>query len=598
MRLIQRLLVVDWSSVAVGVVIAYSIAPLASLVKSGWKCVATRFERLFCFSSIKARKVEELEKLITEAEHFIMQDSPSIDTVNALSRLSIAELRVELRARRLTATTLLRVFLLNTIDAHRRGNCVVWLMLKDAIQNAAVADQIYDQLDPNVHTLPLLGIPISIKENIGYSGTDCTMGLIHKAFHPVTEDASSVVALRVAGANVFVKTNVPALLMSYECQNALFGVATNPFDARRTCGGSSGGEGCLIALRGSVAGVGTDVGGSIRIPAAFCGLVGLKPTFLRVSSRGNRPVRGDESIPSVTGPMGRCAADVIEMFRSLVNSTAVVDGVVNRVPFREDVFQNFLHKKVLRVGYYVSDGLMETHPECMRVVENTVTALRAEGHHVELVKPPMVLQAMSVFYQLVGADGTRKMRYNLGSDEAFGVIQPLLRLASLPAILRSVAISLVSRVTGPEFAQILTDAVEKRVDEFNDLLVLRNQVRHAFAEMMADSQLDVVVAPGFYIPPPLAGSTTAISYGMFCTGYYNVLDLPVVSLPAGRVESSAPWILSSTANGMSRQIHRVHNLGAGEGLIGLPLGVQIIAPKFMDEVALAVSARIEHMVQV
>ena len=112
-------------------------------------------------------------------------------------------------------------------------------------------------------------------------GFDSTCGLACRCFDPAAEDAVLIRALRRAGAIPFVRTNVPQLLMIPECSNGIHGTTCNPHDATRTCGGSTGGEGALIAARGSPLGVGTDIGGSIRIPSAFCGICGFKPTGTR-----------------------------------------------------------------------------------------------------------------------------------------------------------------------------------------------------------------------------------------------------------------------------------------------------------------------------
>jgi fatty acid amide hydrolase len=129
---------------------------------------------------------------------------------------------------------------------------------------------------------PLHGLPISVKEQIGVKGTDSTLGFAKYVFQPSATDAPIVAALKDLGAIPFCKTNVPQSLLTYGCGNPIFGETVNCLNSKLSPGGSSGGEACLIAGGGSVLGIGTDVGGSVRIPAHFCGVVGMKPTRQRM----------------------------------------------------------------------------------------------------------------------------------------------------------------------------------------------------------------------------------------------------------------------------------------------------------------------------
>ena len=160
--------------------------------------------------------------------------------------------------------------------------------MTEQLFEAAVADaQLCDeerragQLRGKLH-----GLPVSIKEQISQAGFDSTCGACCRLFQPAESDAIIVQLLKNAGAIPFCRTNVPQLLMLPESFNAIYGTSNNPFDVTRTPGGSSGGETALLAARGSPLGIGTDVGGSIRIPAVLCGIYGFKPTVDRLSTKG------------------------------------------------------------------------------------------------------------------------------------------------------------------------------------------------------------------------------------------------------------------------------------------------------------------------
>jgi fatty acid amide hydrolase len=156
----------------------------------------------------------------------------------------------------------------------------------------------------------LFGVPVSIKDGFQQKGYDCSMGTAVRCFAPYSQDGLLVKALKHAGAVPFVRSNIPQLLMMPESENIIWGVCANPWDITRTSGGSSGGEASLISARCSVSGLGSDVGGSIRIPAHYTGICGFKPTPMRMSSRGQSVPRkndrnGQIAIRATCGPMGR-----------------------------------------------------------------------------------------------------------------------------------------------------------------------------------------------------------------------------------------------------------------------------------------------------
>jgi Asp-tRNA(Asn)/Glu-tRNA(Gln) amidotransferase A subunit family amidase len=600
----------DVASVAVGAGIVLVGIPVAkAVVKTVVNAVRTKIARIQ-FKSIRARKRSALANLVDESERWAQEHLPSPSkrlhaAQDLIAHQPLSALQSSLRSRQFTATEILAVYLCNALRAHRKTNCLSWIMLHDAIDAAAKADAILSRddgrdRDDALASQPLLGVPISIKEMLAYRNTDCTLGLTSRAEQPIVDTSSAVLVLERQGAVVFVKTSVPVLLMSYECESDLFGTTTNPHHNGRTCGGSSGGEGALLALNGAAFGLGTDIGGSIRIPAAFCGVVGLKPTFLRVSSRGNRAIRGDESIPTITGPMGRRVADVADAFKCLTTQPPgegpfqLVDGMCGQVPFRSQLHDAVLTKKVLRVGYYEQDGFIDTSPASARAVRLAVEALRSAGHEVVPFQPPCVEETISCFYELLGADGTKKLRALLGYDVPYGVVGPLLMFAGLPSILKSVAAIAIRRKVDATFAGILSRAREKEVYEYADTLVRRNHCRNAYADLFATLQLDAVIAPGFYIPAPVCGSSTDLSFGAAATAYYNCLDLPVLALPVTKVKKELDVWTAEPTNGMSRCVKAVYD---HEDMHGMPVGVQIVTPKFTEEVTLAVGTRLEGLLR-
>src|SRR3981189_1620448 len=162
---------------------------------------------------------------------------------------------------------------------------------------------------------PLHGVPLSIKSAIEVVGHRCESGTRLRAGYVAPQDAPLVARLRAAGGVMLVVTNSPELLMAWETDNLLYGRTNNPWDLTRTAGGSSGGESAAISAGLSAGGVGSDGGGSIRVPAHFCGICGLKPTPGRIPSTGHFPKSGGPfALIGVVGPMARTIADVRTLF--------------------------------------------------------------------------------------------------------------------------------------------------------------------------------------------------------------------------------------------------------------------------------------------
>lgn len=274
-------------------------------------------------------------------------------------------------------------------QSHSVGNAVL----------TAVTEELYDeahdlavQLDgqspteraKNINSLPLWGIPISIKDCVQQKGTDATCGSAAKCFKPFQEDGLQVTMLRNAGAVLHVRSNVPQLLMMPESENNIWGCSKNPWDKSRTPGGSSGGEAALVASGCSVMGLGSDIGGSIRIPAHYCGLVGFKPTPMRVTSKGSVVPRylgrnGQMIIKPTVGPLTRSVRDCISMMEALtVPLAAEVDKFLPPLPpWNTSLSKNGPSDvtRPLRIGMVLSDDWFEAAEACQRAVRLAGKAL-------------------------------------------------------------------------------------------------------------------------------------------------------------------------------------------------------------------------------
>jgi Asp-tRNA(Asn)/Glu-tRNA(Gln) amidotransferase A subunit family amidase len=227
---------------------------------------------------------------------------------------------------------------------------------------------------------PLHGVPLSIKSSISVAGLRCEAGTRLRAGFIARQDAALVTRLKNSGAIILGTTNCPELLMAWETDNLLYGRTNNPWDLERTAGGSSGGESAAIAAGMSAGGVGSDGGGSIRVPAHFTGICGLKPTPGRIPSTGHYPTSaGPFALLGVVGPMARTVADLKLLFEAM-QGPDVEDTCAAPVPLRwpnkEDIGK-------LKVGFFEDDGRTPVTAETRAAVRQAAESLRSAGFQVE-----------------------------------------------------------------------------------------------------------------------------------------------------------------------------------------------------------------------
>jgi len=241
---------------------------------------------------------------------------------------------------------------------------------------------------------PLHGVPISIKSSVEVAGLRCEGGTRLRAGFVATQDAPLVARLRKAGAVVLGATNTPELLMAWETDNLLYGRTNSPWDLDRTPGGSSGGEAAAIAAGMSAGGVGSDGGGSIRVPAHFSGICGLKPTPGRIPATGHYPASGGPfALIGVVGPMARTVADLNALFEVMQgpdDGDACAAPVPLRWPGDDEV-------RKLRIGYFEDDGRTPVTPETRAAVRRAAEALQRAGFQVEPFRPTGLEEARELW---------------------------------------------------------------------------------------------------------------------------------------------------------------------------------------------------------
>ncbi|KAI9743014.1 MAG: Acetamidase [Claussenomyces sp. TS43310] len=287
--------------------------------------------------------------------------------------------------------------------AHQLVNCLHEIFFDSAIAQAERLDEYYAEHKKPIG--PLHGLPVSLKDQLHVRGVETTMGYVgwigtfegkrgtgkERVF-----ESEIVRELRSLGSVLFCKTSVPHTLMVGETLNNIIGYTWNPKNRNLSCGGSSGGEGALIGLKGSPIGLGTDIGGSIRIPAGFNGLYGIRPSSGRLPYEGMaNSMDGQNSILSVVGPLATSAGALRLMLKSILSQQPWLhDPLVVELPWRDEQEQAVLDAVRsgdggrLAFGVFRHDGMVQPHPPVRRAIEIVVKTLEKLGHKTIEWKPP------------------------------------------------------------------------------------------------------------------------------------------------------------------------------------------------------------------
>ncbi|KAM0186561.1 hypothetical protein ACHAPI_011640 [Fusarium lateritium] len=295
------------------------------------------------------------------------------------------------------------------IEAHKKTNCLTEILFKDALAQAQELDRHFAKEGKT--TGPFHGVPISLKDQFNVKGYDTTLGYTSRAFKPASEDAVLVNILKKLGAIMICKTNLPQSIMWAETDNPLWGLTENPIISGYTPGGSSGGESALVYSHGSLIGFGSDLGGSIRMPAHLMGLYGFKPSSSRLPYAGV-PVStdGQEHVPSSIGPLARSLSSIYELTREItLQEPWTIDCRCIPIPWRQNAYDDILKRK-LTIGVLRDDGVVKPHPSISRVIENAVTALAADGHELVEWKPEFHAECIEVMDAYFTVDGGEDIR--------------------------------------------------------------------------------------------------------------------------------------------------------------------------------------------
>src|SRR2546426_3819020 len=326
-----------------------------------------------------------------------------------------------IRAKEISSAEVVHAYLQRIEAVNPQLNAVVQLRAEAAQAEARAADA---ALARGQLLGPLHGVPMTIKDSLDTAGVITTGGAKGRATLVPEQDATVVARLRAAGAILLGKTNTPELTLSGETDNLVYGRTNNPYDVSRTPGGSSGGAGAILAAGGSVLDIGSDTGGSIRLPAHFCGIAGIKPTSGRVPRTGHIVPFGMGAVDALTqlGPMARYVEDLI-LTLPIIAGVDWRDPAIVPMPLGDPKAVNITG---LRIAMYTDNGIMSPTPETAAAVRAAATALAEPGASVEEDRPAVLERTADLADSLSGGDGrawVRRLLRQAGTVE----MHPLLR---------------------------------------------------------------------------------------------------------------------------------------------------------------------------
>lgn len=470
---------------------------------------------------------------------------------------------------------------------------------KDALEAAKHLDEYLAQHNEPIG--PLHGLVTTLKDQFNVKGYDTTLGYVGRSFAPAEQDATVVKMLKALGAVVVAKTNLPQSIMWCETDNPLWGLTTNPYNRDYTPGGSTGGEAVLIAGGASMLGMGTDIGGSIRIPSHMMGIYGFKPsvslkrnhswlfaTFSRYLSDKHMlqsarlpyngvPVstEGQEHVPSSVGPMAR-SLDIIHLaMKSLIDSKPwELDARCASIPWREDSYRDVTSRPLV-IGVLRDDGVARPHPPVSRVLEEAVEALRSAGHTIVEWNSDLHPECIQVLDEFYTADGGEDIRKDIaaGGEPFIAHVEKLVN--------RGKAIS---------------------VFEYWQLNRRKWALQQAYLEKWNSIRTSDGRIVDALLTPPMPH--TAVPHkGCRWVGYtkiWNVLDYTALVIPGGTAceqDLGVPWDFEPRGEVDEWSLGLWKDNREEMTRLKLPVGLQIVGRKLEEEKILGIGKVVENVIK-
>jgi len=511
----------------------------------------------------------------------LLKISGGVAVEDYITSMNFDELVISLRNGSISAYSALKSFQIKAMESTAKcNNVVAWI--SEADHMAMALDKVPVEERKAFH-----GVPISIKECFAVKNTHNNAGMIYFNKKKSQHNAPAVQTCINLGAVPFCKTNIPQAMYSMQCDNPLYGTTGNPHNPSREAGGSSGGEGSLIGGRGSILGLGSDIGGSLRSPAACCGIYSMKPTIGRhLSNLDATPTAGPDParMEAIAGFMA-ATPDILEYcWRTYYNlegqdDATRFDPLIAPVRFNEEQ----LNKKV-KVGFFYSEGLYQPLPAVKRAVQEAVQTLTAAGYESVEFAPPNIEKVLTLFNGIVCADMSHFNKY-IKWDKHSSSLQGLQInnfVMNLPRIMRRFLINPLLRCLTniPPLEKYLTTTSElfQGLDDKHELSM-------KYFQSMENEGVDVIICPGQIVPALPTGCAGMFVPILFPYLMWNVLNMPAGVAPITKYNANDNKLMEDYPwNDLTYRMMHQYTKGAE----GLPLTVQVVAKPFHEEQVLQV----------
>ncbi|KAF7715773.1 Uncharacterized protein PECH_006218 [Penicillium ucsense] len=548
------------------------------LTSTNWQDLVAR-KRQECQDKLPREWKLGEEVLKAVPEHLLQYDLPRRSGILTEEELDITEnytatqLLAKLASGQITSLSVTTAFSKRAAIAQQVVSCLTETCFPEALDRARYLDEYLQKEGKPMG--PLHGLPISIKESFNIKGLQTTLGYVSCLSRPPSTTESALVTLLLdLGAVLYVKTNVPQTLMTADSENNVFGRTLNPHNTSLTAGGSSGGEGALVAFRGSILGVGTDIAGSIRIPSLCCGIYGFKPTTNRVPFGGqfSGEMEGIPNLIPCAGPLGHSLADLKRFMATVVGSDSAwrYDATAVAVPWKQGVEVGNTRNGSLNIGVLAEDNHFPLHPPVRRALERAVDALAKAGHRIiKLDNGSNHDLSLSYASRLAFQYFTYAPHPDLITPSGEPVVKSLANLSS-------------PMFTGP----LPVEPEKEPYTKINDLHMAREKYAESWRREWVDKNLDVVLAPG--------AQSSAVAHDTYAwpsyTVIWNLLDYPACIIPYGKVSRELDGEEMMTGDNVQPDYHP-------DQVDGAPCAIQVITPRFHDEQCLAAAELIERAIR-
>ncbi|KAI1608146.1 general amidase [Exophiala viscosa] len=488
--------------------------------------------------------------------------------IDIISILDVTALLKRLHSAELSAVEVLEAYTKQAIFTQQLVGVLTETMIPEAFENAQALDKILAETGKPVG--PLHGLPISLKDQFHIKGYELNIGYVSRIGTVSDRHCTLVDLLVKAGAVYYVRTNLPQNIMRGEVDNFVYGLTTNPSNRELSPGGSTGGEGALLAMHGSPLGVGTDIGGSVRIPAAFCGIWSLRPSYHRVPYQWcANSMLGQETVPSVIGPMSSSYTGLVEFMKAIASQEPWLhDPIVLEKPWNEAAFEAPQKKGKLTFAMMWDDGVTRVHPPITRAQKAVVAALTAAGHEIIDWSPVNHVEGTAILDVVYKADGGKDI-----ADECAASGEPI-----LPGLGEGAS----KHLTVWEAWQL-----NKRRDAFRKTYL---DAWNASASKTANGlPVDAIISP----VAPFVAAVLTENDNLDYTSIWNLLDYPSVVFPTGlRVDVGIDTgkVAGEAISGSRDELNasRWEEHGA-VGYENAPVGLQVLGRRGREEEILGIA---------